>query len=148
MLCSIPVSARLPLVSLSPRLGAEHAPVVPLTALDTVWFQLTGTFCNIACRHCFITCGPKETRVPMMDAARVRRFLDEAEALGARDYYFTGGEPMLHPEFWPLSTTRSRAGRSPCSPTASSSTRRPRRARAAPSTARATRSTCASASTA
>ena len=40
--------------------------------------------------------------MPMMDAARVRRFLDEAEALGARDYYFTGGEPMMHPEFWPL----------------------------------------------
>ncbi|MCU1276731.1 MAG: radical protein, partial [bacterium] len=73
-----------------------------MTALDTVWFQLTGTICNIACRHCFISCGPKETRVPMMDAARVRRFLEEAESLGARDYYFTGGEPMMHPEFWPL----------------------------------------------
>ena len=83
-------------------LDERHAPAVPLTALDTVWFQLTGTLCNIACRHCFITCGPKETRVAMIDAARVRRFLDEAEALGARDYYFTGGEPMMHPEFWPL----------------------------------------------
>jgi sulfatase maturation enzyme AslB (radical SAM superfamily) len=83
-------------------LDDDRAPVVPLVALDTVWFQLTGTVCNIACRHCFITCGPKETRVPMMDAARVRRFLDEAEALGTRDYYFTGGEPMMHPEFWPL----------------------------------------------
>jgi molybdenum cofactor biosynthesis enzyme MoaA len=30
------------------------------------------------------------------------RFLDEAAALGARDYYFTGGEPMMHPEFWRL----------------------------------------------
>jgi AdoMet-dependent heme synthase len=83
-------------------LDDTHAPVVPLTALDTVWFQLTGTLCNIACRHCFITCGPKETRVPMMDTAEVRRYLDEAVALGARDYYFTGGEPMMHPEFWPL----------------------------------------------
>ena len=87
---------------LLPVLDDERAPAVPLAALDTVWFQLTGTVCNIACRHCFITCGPKETRVPMMDASRVRRFLDEAEQLGARDYYFTGGEPMMHPEFWPL----------------------------------------------
>jgi hypothetical protein len=92
----------LPVLPLQPVLDDARAPAVPLTALDTVWFQLTGTLCNIACRHCFITCGPKETRVPMMDAARVRRFLDEAEALGARDYYFTGGEPMMHPEFWPL----------------------------------------------
>src|SRR5439155_12454695 len=76
----------------------------------TVWFQLTGTLCNIACRHCFITCGPKETRVPMMDAGEVRRFLDEATALGVRDYYFTGGEPMMHPEFWLLVDETLRRG--------------------------------------
>lgn len=96
------MSARLPVLPVLTVLDDAHAPAVPLTALDTVWFQLTGTLCNIACRHCFITCGPLETRVPMMDAAEVRRFLDEAAALGVRDYYFTGGEPMMHPEFWPL----------------------------------------------
>lgn len=96
------MSARLPVLPLVPVLDRARAPEVPLSALDTVWFQLTGTVCNLACRHCFISCGPQETRVPMMDAATVRRFLDEAERLGARDYYFTGGEPMMHPEFWPL----------------------------------------------
>jgi MoaA/NifB/PqqE/SkfB family radical SAM enzyme len=75
---------------------------VRLFALDTVWFQLTGTLCNLACRHCFITCGPKEDRVPMMTSDQVRRVLSEAAALGVREYYFTGGEPMLHPQFWPL----------------------------------------------
>jgi MoaA/NifB/PqqE/SkfB family radical SAM enzyme len=79
-----------------------RAPAVPLSALDTVWFQLTGTRCDLACRHCFVSCGPDEDRVPMMSAAEVRRFLDEAEALGVRDYYFTGGEPMIHPDFWLL----------------------------------------------
>ncbi len=102
MLDSPFVTLRLPVVPLAPVLDEADAPTVPLTALDTVWFQLTGTICNIACRHCFITCGPKETRVPMMAPAEVRRFLDEAERLGARDYYFTGGEPMLHPDFWTL----------------------------------------------
>ena len=96
------VNARLPVLPLPAALDEARAPSVPLVALDTVWFQLTGTLCNLACRHCFITCGPKETRVAMMDAADVRRALDEAEALGVRDYYFTGGEPMLHPEFWAL----------------------------------------------
>lgn len=96
------MSVRLTVLPLDAVLDETRAPALPLTALDTVWFQLTGTLCNIACRHCFITCGPNETRVPMMEAAEVRRFLDEATALGARDYYFTGGEPMLHPEFWPL----------------------------------------------
>jgi MoaA/NifB/PqqE/SkfB family radical SAM enzyme len=38
----------------------------------------------------------------MMASAQVERFLEEAKSLGVRDYYFTGGEPMLHPNFWPL----------------------------------------------
>lgn len=93
---------RLPVVPLPTVADAARAPEVPFHALDTVWFQLTGTVCNIACRHCFITCGPKEDRVPMMEPPLVRRFLDEAERLGAREIYFTGGEPMMHPAFWEL----------------------------------------------
>jgi MoaA/NifB/PqqE/SkfB family radical SAM enzyme len=93
---------RLPVVQVDTALPAGRAPRVALAALDTVWLQLTGTLCNIACRHCFISCGPMETRVPMMTAAQVRAALAEARRLGARDYYFTGGEPMMHPEFWPL----------------------------------------------
>jgi sulfatase maturation enzyme AslB (radical SAM superfamily) len=96
------MAVRLPVVPVEFAVDAAHAPVAPFTALDTVWFQLTGTLCNIACLHCFITCGPKETRVPMMSAQQVRSTLDEAVALGVRDYYFTGGEPMMHAEFWPL----------------------------------------------
>ncbi len=96
------MSARLLVLPLADLADAARAPEVAFAALDTVWFQLTGTVCNIACRHCFITCGPKETRVPMMSGAQVRATLDEAARLGTREYYFTGGEPMLHPEFWEL----------------------------------------------
>ena len=73
---------------------------LPLAALDTVWIQLTGTLCNIACRHCFITCGPSEDRVPMMSRDEVSRVLEDARALGVRELYLTGGEPMMHPEFF------------------------------------------------
>jgi molybdenum cofactor biosynthesis enzyme MoaA len=93
---------RLPVVQLAPIAAERESPCVALSALDTVWFQLTGTVCNLACLHCFISCGPEEERVPLMEKAEVERYLDEAEALGVRDYYFTGGEPMLHPDFWPL----------------------------------------------
>lgn len=96
------VTVRLPVVEVPFAVGAEQAPEVPLTALDTVWFQLAGTVCNIACRHCFITCGPKEDRVPMMASEQVLAYLDEAAWLGAREYYFTGGEPMMHPDFFAL----------------------------------------------
>jgi MoaA/NifB/PqqE/SkfB family radical SAM enzyme len=58
---------------------------------------VTGTFCNIACRHCFISCGPKADQIPMMTVEEVRRALDEGAALGMKQVYFTGGEPFLHP---------------------------------------------------
>jgi AdoMet-dependent heme synthase len=35
----------------------------------------------------------------------VRRYIAEAEALGMRELYFTGGEPFLHPEILPLLET-------------------------------------------
>ncbi len=97
------MTVRLPIVvPFSPSIDEAQAPEVPFSALDTVWFQLTGTLCNIACQHCFISCGPKENRVPMMTEATVRSYLSEAAELGVRDYYFTGGEPLLHPQFWTL----------------------------------------------
>ena len=77
-------------------------PSVPLLALDTVWFQVAGTLCNLSCNHCFITCGPTNRRHEMMSRAETRPYLDEALALGVRDFYFTGGEPFLNRELLPI----------------------------------------------
>ena len=82
----------------SPR-DVHGIPSVPFAHLDTVWVQLTGTVCNIACRHCFIGCGPKVTRHQVMSTASVLSTLAEAENLGTRAVWFTGGEPTLHPDF-------------------------------------------------
>jgi sulfatase maturation enzyme AslB (radical SAM superfamily) len=71
---------------------------VPALALDTVWFQVAGTLCNLQCRHCFISCGPSNRSHDYMPREDVRRYLAEAESMGARDFYFTGGEPFLHRE--------------------------------------------------
>lgn len=87
---------------LEPALAESDAAELPFFGLDTLWLQLTGTLCNIACRHCFITCGPKEDRVPMMTRARVEELLVEARLFGVKEFYFTGGEPMLHPEFFAI----------------------------------------------
>lgn len=73
-------------------------PGLAFAGLDTLWLQVTGTVCNIACRHCFITCGPKNDSHPIMETAEVLAILDQARACGVRDYYFTGGEPFLHPD--------------------------------------------------
>jgi molybdenum cofactor biosynthesis enzyme MoaA len=77
---------------------AASFPSVPLGSLDTVWFQVAGTVCNLRCTHCFISCSPTNHAHGMMTLAEVRAHLRECERLGVRDYYFTGGEPFLNPE--------------------------------------------------
>jgi AdoMet-dependent heme synthase len=73
-------------------------PYAPLQALDTVWFQVAGTLCNLACTHCLVSSSPTNRTHEGMTLEEIRPYLDEAVRLGARDYYFTGGEPFLNPE--------------------------------------------------
>ncbi len=77
-------------------------PRVPLRSLDTLWFQVAGTICNIACTHCFISCSPQNHAHGMLTLAEVEARLAEARELGVREYYFTGGEPFLNREIIPI----------------------------------------------
>ncbi len=77
---------------------ATAVPVVELRSLDTLWFQVGGTVCNLACTHCFVSCSPTNHTHEFLGLDEVRRYLEEAAALGVREYYFTGGEPFLNPE--------------------------------------------------
>src|SRR5512141_1505217 len=81
---------------------ADRYPSAPLSALDTLWFQVAGTLCNIACTHCFISSSPTNRSHQMLSLDDVRQRLVEAESLGVREYYFTGGEPFLNPEIFPI----------------------------------------------
>lgn len=81
-----------------PRPHSTAAPKVGLRSLDTLWFQVGGTVCNLACTHCFVSCSPTNHTHEMMTLPEVRRSLAEAAELGVREYYFTGGEPFLNPE--------------------------------------------------
>ncbi len=75
----------------------DRAPLIELGHLDALWFQVTGTLCNLACTHCFISCAPTNRSFDLMALEEVERRLEESVALGVREYYFTGGEPFLHP---------------------------------------------------
>jgi molybdenum cofactor biosynthesis enzyme MoaA len=79
---------------------AHHAvaPRVALRSLDTLWFQVAGTVCNLACSHCFISCSPTNHTHDFLSLKVVRRYLDEGANLGVKEYYFTGGEPFLNPD--------------------------------------------------
>lgn len=88
------------------RVGVERAaapaPTLELRALDTLWLQVTGTLCNLACRHCFITCGPKNDSHPFMSVDQVRDAVETATGYGVKEFYFTGGEPFMHPDIFDL----------------------------------------------
>ncbi len=73
-------------------------PALPLSHLDTLWIQVAGTLCNLRCAHCFVSSGPGEDRHPLMTRAQVGARVAEALPLGVREFYFTGGEPFVHPE--------------------------------------------------
>jgi len=77
-------------------------PHVPMRALDTLWFQVAGTLCNIECTHCFISSSPTNRSHGMLSLADVEARLREARELGVREYYFTGGEPFMNREMIPI----------------------------------------------
>lgn len=78
--------------------STRAVPRVALRSLDTLWFQVAGTVCNLACTHCFISCSPTNHTHEFLSLEQVRRSLDEAVLLGVKEYYFTGGEPFLNPD--------------------------------------------------
>lgn len=90
--------------------AAAAPPEVPFLYLDTLWFQVAGTLCNLTCTHCFISCSPANHTHEMMPLAQVEHYLREAEALGVRDYGVTGGEPFLHAEIFEILESILRRG--------------------------------------
>src|SRR6266545_4417330 len=77
---------------------AGHFPAQPLDHLDALWIQVAGTVCNLKCTHCFVSCGPGDDHHALMPREEVRARVAEALALGVKEFYFTGGEPFLHPD--------------------------------------------------
>lgn len=77
--------------------NGEPRAIVSLDGLQTLWIN-TGTLCNITCRNCYIKSSPSNDRLVYLTAGEVAPFLQEAQALGAREIGFTGGEPFLNPD--------------------------------------------------
>jgi len=80
----------------------NQAPVLELSQLDHLWFQVAGTLCNLTCHHCFISCSPKNDSFGFLGLEEVKRRLEESVALGVKEYYFTGGEPFLNRDMVPI----------------------------------------------
>lgn len=80
----------------------RHHPEIHLDSLDHLWFQVSGTLCNIACNHCFISCSPTNHNFEFMSLVQVERYLKESVNMGVKEYYFTGGEPFMNPRIIPI----------------------------------------------
>jgi MoaA/NifB/PqqE/SkfB family radical SAM enzyme len=78
------------------------APAVAFRHLAALWVQLTGTWCNLECAHCINASGPDDPWLRPLDPDTVRGAFAEAEGLGVKAIYFTGGEPFLHRDILPL----------------------------------------------
>lgn len=80
-------------------------------ALTELWFH-TGTACNLACPFCLEGSKPGDRRLQRMTLADVRPWVDEAVALGVRQFSFTGGEPFIVKDM--VRILAFAAGRRPC----------------------------------
>jgi len=85
-------------------------PRVALQQLDNLWFQVTGTLCNLACTHCFISCSPANRSFGFLSYEAVAAALEQSRALGVKEYYFTGGEPFMHPRLLDMLEATLRLG--------------------------------------
>lgn len=73
-------------------------PKIKVYALDNLWFQVSGTLCNIACEHCLISCSPTNHNYEFMTLDNIKELIDESLNLGVKEFYFTGGEPFMNKE--------------------------------------------------
>ncbi len=85
----------------SPGRESEH-PHVPLVALDSLWFQVAGTVCNLRCNHCFISCAPDNHDFWFLDLETVLEHLERSKDRGVKEYYYTGGEPFMNRDLLPM----------------------------------------------
>jgi hypothetical protein len=71
-----PLANAVPLVQVPTP--AHLAPRVYVENLDHLWFQLTGTLCNLTCTHCFISCSPSNKSFGFLDYDKVIATLEES----------------------------------------------------------------------
>lgn len=74
--------------------AGEPRGYVDFQRLDELWVH-TGTACNLACPFCLEGSRPGDDRLNAMRLDDLRHHLDDAVALGVKQFSFTGGEPFV-----------------------------------------------------
>jgi MoaA/NifB/PqqE/SkfB family radical SAM enzyme/SAM-dependent methyltransferase len=67
--------------------------------LNEFWIH-TNNSCNLTCTHCLVSSHPGGD--PGLSTQNLMKVINEAYQLGARRFYFTGGEPFLRKDIFDL----------------------------------------------
>ncbi|MGC8230959.1 radical SAM protein [Pseudobacillus badius] len=88
------------------RLEKEEKNIVPVITgsfdfytPEAMQIELTQQ-CPLRCRHCYVYAAPE--KVKRMSYEVANRILDQASEMGVSNIVLTGGDPMMHPQFWDL----------------------------------------------
>jgi MoaA/NifB/PqqE/SkfB family radical SAM enzyme len=84
-----------------PATTSAPAEAADLAAPLYVAWQITNE-CNLACLHCIEESGPGKAFADELDAAQVFAVLDQLMDHEVPYLSFSGGEPMLHPQFFKM----------------------------------------------
>ncbi len=77
------------------RRKVEKLPRLPLRGTLDLTYR-----CANDCRHCWLRLGPDAAeREVELSFGEIRRIVDEARALGCREWALSGGEPLIRPDF-------------------------------------------------
>ena len=79
-----------------------RADLLALDRLEECWFHITD-HCNLSCRHCLFACSPNARTT--LSLADFKNAFSQSFALGARLFFLTGGEPLMHPDFMEICRT-------------------------------------------
>jgi radical SAM protein with 4Fe4S-binding SPASM domain len=80
-----------------PRPHQFHLKKSPVPSLRYLLLHLTDV-CNLCCRHCYLG-EPKKNSLPL---ATVIKILDELEKIQGLRLVVSGGEPLMHRDFWKI----------------------------------------------
>ena len=68
--------------------------------VPSIYLMITGR-CNLNCLHCF-NASDNNARADQFKWEDLEKLTDEAADCGVQSFWLTGGEPMLHPDFYRL----------------------------------------------
>ncbi len=77
-------------------------PYIDLNSLDYLWFQVSGTICNLHCTHCFNNSSPLNRNFGFLTLDECEKYLEEGVKLGVKEFYFTGGETFANKEIFDI----------------------------------------------